>query len=160
MIRQLGSICALFLLLLLSEGCSVSHQTKLAATSFDNGEYFKSITAYRKIYTKTKGREKKAAIQLKIAEAFYKIGQYRQAESYFKSAINKDPSDMSIILRYAEVLRANGKYDEAIKNYQKFLNTNPKDLPALNGIASSKTCVELLKNQSAYKIENLKETLV
>ncbi len=157
MIRQLGSVAVLFLLLFLSESCSVSHQTRMAATSFDNGEYFKSIAAYRKIYTKIKGRENKAAIQLKIAEAFYKTGQYRQAESYFKSAIFKDPSDISILLRYAEVLRANGKYDEAIKNYQKFLSHLPKDERALNGITSCKSSQELLKNQTLYKIENLKE---
>ena len=157
MIRRCGSIFAFFLLLLLSEGCSVSHQTRLAATSFDNGEYFKSIAAYRKVYPKTKGRENKTAIQLKIAEALYKIGQYRQAESYFKSAIFKDPSDISTILRYAEVLRANGKYDEAIKNYQKFLTHQPKDERALNGITSCKTSKELAKNLTAYKIENLKE---
>ena len=87
MILRSGSYFALLLLLLLGEGCTVTHQTRLAATSFDNGEYYKSIVAYRKIYAKSKGRENKAAIQLKIAESFYKIGQYRQAESYFKSAI-------------------------------------------------------------------------
>ena len=129
----------------------------MAASSFDNGEYFKSIAAYRKIYTKTKGRENKAAIQLKIAEAFYRIGQYRQAESYFKSAIFKDPSDATILLRYAEVLRSNGKYEEAIKNYQKFLQYLPKDERALNGIISCNTSKELLSKQTLYKIENLKE---
>ncbi|MEK7719865.1 MAG: OmpA family protein [Bacteroidota bacterium] len=157
MIRTLGSIFALIFLLILSEGCTVSHQARLAATTFDNGEYFKSIAAYRKIYTKTKGRENKAAIQLKIAEAFYKIGQYRQAESYFKSAIFKDPSDATILLRYAEVLRSNGKYDEAIKNYQKFLQYLPKDERALNGIISCNTSKDLMSKQTQYKIENLKE---
>lgn len=157
MIRKAGSIFAFLLLLILSEGCSVSHQTRLAANSFDNGEYFRSIAAYRNIYAKTKGRENKAAIQLKIGEAFYKIGQYRQAESYFKSAIYKDPADKTSLLRYAEVLRANGKYGEAIQNYQKFLISNPKDERALNGITSCQTCQELLKKKTSYQIENLKE---
>ena len=157
MIPRLGSVFALFLLLVLSEGCTVSHQTRLAATSFDNGEYYKSIASYRKVYSKTKGRENKAVIQLKIGEAFYKIGQYRQAESYFKSAIFKDPSDETILLRYAEVLRANGKYDESIKSYQKFLTHQPKDERALNGIVSCKSIKEMLKNNTLYKIENLKE---
>ena len=157
MIRWFGSILALLLLLVLSEGCGVSHQTRVAATTFDNGEYFKSIASYRKIYTQLKDREKKAAVQLKIAEAFYKIGQYRQAESYFKSAIFKDPSDMTTFLRYAEVLRANGKYDEAIKNFEKFLVSNPRDQRALNGIISCKTIKDLSNNITLYKIENLKD---
>ncbi len=157
MIRQCGSIIALFALLFLSGGCGVSHQSRMAATTFDNGEYYKSIAAYRNVYTKTKGRDKKAAIQLKIAEAFYRIGQYRQAESYFKSAIYNDPSDQTILLRYAEVLRANGKYDEAIKNYQRFLKTNAKDERALNGIISCNSCKDMVKNQSQYLIANLKD---
>jgi len=157
MIRRLGSIFSLLFLLVLSEGCTVSHQTKLAAASFDNGEYFKSIAAYRKVYGLTKGRDNKAAIQLKIADAFYKIGQYRQAESYFKSAIYKDPADKTTFLRYAEVLRANGKYEESIKNYQKFLSFIPGDDRALNGIASCNTCLELIRNPTKYTIENLKE---
>jgi peptidoglycan-associated lipoprotein len=157
MIRRLGSIFSLLFLLVLSEGCTVSRQTKLAAASFDNGEFFKSIAAYRKIYILTKGRDKKAAIQLRIADAFYKIGQYRQAESYFKSAIYKDPADKTTFLRYAEVLRANGIYEESIKNYQKFLSFNPGDDRALNGIASCNTCLELIRNPTKYTIENLKE---
>ncbi len=157
MIRQVGSIFALFALLLLCDGCTVSMQSKRAATSFDNGEYYKCIAEYRKIYTKTKGREKKAEIQLKIAESLYRIGQYRQAESYFKSAIYKDPSDLTTILRYAEVLRANGKYDESIKSYKRFLKTNPKDERALNGIISCNTCKDMIKNPTQYQIENLKD---
>ena len=157
MIRRLGSIFCLISLLLLSEGCTVSHQTKLAAASFENGEFFKSIAAYRKVYGLTKGRENKAAIQLKIADAFYKIGQYRQAESYFKSAIYKDPADKIVFLKYAEVLRANGKYEESIKNYQKFLLALPGDDRALNGISSCNTSMSLIANPTKYTIENLKE---
>ena len=157
MIRRLGSIFCLIFLLVLSEGCTVSHKTKLAAACFDNGEFYKSIAAYRKVYGLTKGRDGKAAIQLKIADAFYKIGQYRQAESYFKSAIYKEPSDKTVYLRYAEVLRANVKYEESIKNYQKFLSFNSGDDRALNGIASCNTCMELIRNPTKYTIENLKE---
>lgn len=148
---------AALLVFLLGGGCSVSHQTKIAAAAFDNGEYFKSIAAYRAVYMGTKGRENKAAVQLKIGEALYKIGQYRQAESYFKSAVSKDPADVTSLLHYAEVLRANGKYDEAVKNYQKFLAANPKDERAVNGIVSCQTCREIMKNRTLYQIGNLKE---
>ena len=157
MFRSIGFIVTIFSLLFLGNGCSVSHQTRMAATTFNNGEYYKSIASYRKVYTKTKGREGKAAIQLKIAEAYYKIGQYRQAESYFKSATYKDPADMTVLLRYAEVLRANGKYEEAVVNYKKYLVSSPKDERAINGIASCQTSRELMNNLTLYKIENLKE---
>jgi peptidoglycan-associated lipoprotein len=152
-----GSIVVFILFLFLFEGCTVTRQTRLAAASYENGEYYQCITSYRKVYSKTKGKENKAAIQLKIAESLYRIGQYRQAESYFKGFVNKDPDDMTILLRYAEVLRSNGKYEESIKNYRKFLNANPGDERALNGIISCNTGNELLKSKSLYIIENIKE---
>jgi tetratricopeptide (TPR) repeat protein len=147
-----GSIVVFLLFPVLFGGCTVTRQTRLAAASYENGEYYQCITSYRKVYSKTKGKENKAAIQLKIAESLYRIGQYRQAESYFKGFVNKDPDDMTILLRYAEVLRANGKYEESIRNYRKFLNTNPGDERALNGIVSCNTGNELLKSKSLYII--------
>lgn len=157
MLLRSGSLFLLLVMLFLSEGCTVTNQTKSAAASFENGEYYKSVAAYRKVYPKTKGKDTKAAIQLKLAESLFRIGQYRQAESYFKSAINKDPADMTIVLRYAEVLRANGKYDESVKNYKKFLAVNPGDERALNGLVSCSTAKDLLKNKTPYVIENVKE---
>ncbi len=137
--------------------CTVSNQYKTALTSYEIGEYYKSIAALRKVYPKTKDREQKANIQFKIAEAFYKIGQYRQAESYFKSALLHNSGGTIIWLHYAEVLRANGKYDEAISNYKAYLDSVPDDKMALNGIESSQKTREWLKTPTRYKIENLKE---
>ena len=126
-------------------------------TSFEIGEYTKSIASFRKVYTKTQDRQQKAEIQFKIAEAFYKIGQYRAAEGYYKSALIRNGGGAISWLHYAEVLRANGKYDEAIKSYKVYLDSVPKDQMALNGIESSLKTKEWLKNPSRYKIENLKD---
>ncbi|MCE1198591.1 MAG: OmpA family protein [Marinilabiliales bacterium] len=142
---------------LLLAGCAASRQAKQAAVSFRNGEYYKSINAYRKAYPKTKGRENKAFVQLQIAEGFYRVGQYRQAESYFKSATYLEPADKTVYLHYAEVLRSIGKYPEAIRNYQKFLTFLPGDERALNGIQSCHAAPELLKEKSSFHVENLRE---
>lgn len=137
--------------------CTVSNHYKTALTSFEIGEYYKSIASLRKVYPKTKDRQQKTIIQYKIAEAYYKIGQYRQAESYFRSAMIRNSGGTITLLHFAEVLRANGKYEEAIKNYQAYLDTVPKDQMAINGIESSKKTQEWLKTPTRYKIENLKE---
>lgn len=146
-----------YLLLGCFSSCGVSYHFKKALTSFEIGEYYKSIGALRKVNMKTVDRQKKALIQFKIAEAYYKIGQYRSAESYFKSALIHNPGDNIIWLHYAEVLRANGKYEEAIKNYTAFLAVAPGDQMALNGIESSKKTVEWINSPTRYKIENLKD---
>ena len=147
----------LLILIGITCSCTVSNQYKTALTAFEIGEYAKSITALRKSYTKIKDRQQKASIQFKIAEAYYKIGQYRQAESYFKSALIRNSGGTVVLLHYAEVLRANGKYEEAIKNYKAYLDSVPGDKMAINGIESSQKTQEWLKAQTRYKIENLKE---
>ena len=147
----------LILLVTCTYSCTVSRQYKTALTTFEIGEYSKSITSLRKAYTKIKDREKKSLIQFKIAEANYKIGQYRSAESYFKSAMIRNSGGTVSWLHYAEVLRANGKYEEAIKNYKAYLDSFPTDRLALNGIESSEKTEEWLKIPSRYQIENLKD---
>ena len=137
--------------------CTVPKNYRSAMTSFEIGEYTKSIASLRKVYTETKDRQQKAMIQFKIAEAYYKIGQYRSAEGYFKSALIRNPGGAITWLHYAEVLRANGKYDEAIKNYKAYLDSVPGNQMAINGIESSEKTEEWLKNPTRYKIENLKD---
>jgi len=147
----------LLLLIGLTFSCTVSKRYRSAMTAFEIGEYTKSIASFRKVYVQTKDRQKKAEIQFKIAEAYYKIGQYRSAEGYYKSALLRNAGGAIIWLHYAEVLRANGKYDEAIKNYKAYLDSVAKDEMALNGIESSLKTKEWLKTPTRYKIDNLKE---
>jgi peptidoglycan-associated lipoprotein len=147
----------LLILILSTVSCTVSKNYRSALTSFEIGEYNKSIASFRKVYTKTKDRQQKAVIQFKIAEAYYKIGQYRSAEGYFKSALIRNAGGSITWLHYAEVLRANGKYDEAIKNYKAFLDSIPGNQMAINGIESCEKTKEWLKKPTRYKIENLKD---
>lgn len=137
--------------------CTVSRRYNAAMTSFEIGEYTKSIAAFRKVYRETKDRQKKAEIQFKIAEAYYNIGQYHSAEGYYKSALIRNAGGVTTLLHYAETLRANEKYDEAIINYKLYLDVVPDNQMALNGIESSLKTKEWLKKPSRYKIENLKD---
>ncbi len=137
--------------------CSVSRRYRSALDSYDYGEYYKSIDACRKVYRETKDREQKAHLQLVIAEAYYNIGKYRYAESYFKSAFLRNAGNALAHLHYAEVLRADGKYVEAISNYKTYLDSFPKDERALNGIESCKQIQEWVKNPTRYQVVNLKE---
>ena len=150
-------ILFLFLLLLTTLSCTVSNHYKTALTAYEIGEYHKSIASLRKVYTKIKDRQRKGEIQFKIAEAYYKIGQYRQSESYFKSAMIRNTGGSLSLLHYAEVLRANGKYDEAISNYKTYLDSVPGSQMAINGIESAQKTSEWLKSPTRYKVENLKE---
>ncbi|MCX6236004.1 MAG: tetratricopeptide repeat protein, partial [Bacteroidia bacterium] len=154
--RKILHYC-LLLLIGITFSCTVSKRYHSALTSFEIGEYTKSIASFRKVYTESKDRQLKAEIQFKIAEAYYKIGQYRSAEGYYKSALIRNAGGPTAWLHFAEVLRANGKYDEAIKDYKAYLDSVPGDQMALNGIESSLKTKEWLKKPTHYKIENLKD---
>jgi len=147
----------LLILIGITSSCTVSKHYNSAMTSFEIGEYTKSIASFRKVYSETKDRQRKAEIQFKIAEAYYYIGQYRQAEGYYKSALIRNAGGKTTLLHYAETLRANEKYDEAIKNYKQYLDSVPGNKMALNGIESSEKTKDWLKSPSRYKIENLKD---
>ena len=144
-------------LIVLFFSCTVTKRFHTAMTSFEIGEYTKSIVSLRNVYRKTKDRHQKAAIQFKIAEAYYRIGQYRSAEGYYKSSLIRNTGGTTTWLHYAEVLRANGKYDEAITNYKVYLDSVPGDQMALNGIESSQKTKEWLKKPTRYKVDNLKD---
>jgi peptidoglycan-associated lipoprotein len=154
--RKVRIIC-LLLITGITFSCSVSHRYRLAMNSFNIGEYYKSIDACRKVYRETKDRRQKAMLQFKIAEAYYSIGQYRYAESYFKSALLRNAGGAMTYLHYADVLKANGKYDEAITNYKTYLDSFPDNRSALNGIESCNNIKGWQKNPSRFQVTNLKE---
>lgn len=145
------------LLIVIAESCSLSRHYNSAIKTYNIGEYYKSIEDCRKAYRAIKDKKQKAELQFKIAEAYYHIGQYRQAESYYKSALLRNAGGNLTYLHYAEVLRANGKYDDAVTNYNLYLNLVPKDERALNGVESSKTAVEWIKSPTRYQVNSLKE---
>ncbi len=145
------------LLIVITESCSLSRHYRSAIKTYNIGEYYKSIEDCRKAYKAIKDKKQKAELQFKIAEAYYNIGQYRLAESYYKSALLRNAGGDLIYLHYAEVLRAGGKYEEAILNYNLYLNSVPNDERALSGIESCKTAKEWIKTPTRYQVNTMKE---
>ncbi len=157
MIRRNFQIAVFLVVVFFVQSCSVSHRYRQAARTFEIGEYYKSVAAYRKVYREVSDRNRKAEIQFKIAEAYYRIGQYRTAENYYKSALIRNMGGAVTYLHYADVLRANGKYKEAETNYQVYLDSVPGDQRALNGLESCRKTPEWIQAPTRYKIENLKD---
>ncbi len=154
--RRGGSLFLAIALLLLIQSCSVNQRYNAAMRTYNIGEYSKSIEAYRKAFRETKDRNRRATIQFKIAEAYYAIGQYRSAENYYRSSLNRNMGGAVTYLHYADVLKANGNYKDAITQYEIYLDSVPGDKRALNGIASCRVATEWSKHPSRYKVENLK----
>lgn len=122
---------------------------------YDNGEYAKAITWYKKV-VKSKNLKEKEAAYLKLADSYRRINNYDDAESnyirYFE--LNTDP-DKEAVLNYAQILKSNGKYDDAAEMYATYLK---KDSTATDIKKALKFCREIKYYQSRpleYAVNNV-----
>ncbi|MBC7486246.1 MAG: PD40 domain-containing protein [Cytophagaceae bacterium] len=84
---------------------------------FEVRYYAKAIPEYEKYLRSTK----LAAIELKLADCYRKVGQYEKAEDVYASyfAKQKHKVNDSLIIRYADVLKKQEKYAEAKAEYEQ-----------------------------------------
>ena len=96
---------------------------KKADKAVDSGEYYKATDLYKKAYTRSDERVEKTEISFKMANCAMFVGNYKQAETYYKRTIKlryiemfNDPMVMFLL---GNALKAQEKYDEAIEDYRK-----------------------------------------
>ena len=99
----------------------------------NNPEFAKAMDYYKRAYSKSSDKIQKIGMSFRMAECARKIGNYRQAESYYKRTI-KMRYDDPIAIYYLGMMQRNiasnktaekavSKYNEAIKSFQ---NQYPK----------------------------------
>jgi len=120
---------------------------------YEEEKYFEAIELYKKAYVKEKGRDVKAEIIFKIAEAYRLSDQTEQAMVWFEKSIIAQYADPIAHLRLAEMKMQNGKYDEALVEYQKYTAEKPGDPRGKQGIESAKTAQEWADNPENYIVE-------
>ncbi|MEO8471834.1 MAG: OmpA family protein [Chryseolinea sp.] len=138
--------------------CSVE---KKAAKAFNNGEYQKSITLYKKAVgsSSTSGRA-----NYFIGESYRLSNRIKESEVYYakaapgKAGRNKTIDKDTVQLYYAQSLRANAKYSEAKKELEELAsNTTINGLrdrarAEIKGLDYVST---LSEKSSYYKVKNL-----
>ena len=135
-----------------------SERTKKADMAFEQGEYFKALQLYQKVYEKGKiDKQTKAYVTFQIAECYRYIGNFRKAEMKYKSAIAKKYQNPLVFLYYGQMLRANGKYDLAIEQFKKYLELVPDDKEAQIALKSSELSKEWMLHPTRYQIENIRK---
>jgi len=116
-------------------------------------KYFEAIELYKKAYVKEKGRDVKAEIIFKIAEAYRLSDQTEQAQVWYDKSIIAQYADPIAHLRLAEMKMQNGKYDEALVEFQKYASEKPADPRGKQGIEAAKKAQEWVDNPENYIIE-------
>lgn len=108
----------LVLMLCLLAGSPLQAQYSLlksADREFDTFNFITAIGLYQRAY------EVKPDIRTaeRLAESYYHIRNYREAESWYARLANHDDAKIDHILQYGHVLRNNSKFREAKAQYQR-----------------------------------------
>jgi outer membrane protein OmpA-like peptidoglycan-associated protein/tetratricopeptide (TPR) repeat protein len=134
-------------------------QIKKAENSTQNYSFVDAIEIYEGILKKSKGisNEELIKVKLKLAEAYFFVKDYTNAEKYYSEALNTNPilkgEELKSYQRYAQVLSTKNKYKEAAEMYTKYTDLQEQDK---RGIEFSKLYTNLeplTRNSSSYKLE-------
>ncbi|MFB2120694.1 OmpA family protein [Parapedobacter sp. 2B3] len=130
---------------------------KSADREFDTFNFINAIELYQRAY------EVKPDIRTaeRLAESYYHIRNYREAEIWYARLANHDEAKIDHILQYGHILRNNSKFREAKAQYQRVALKaegiiTPEELAVL--YASCDSAVVWLENPiKAVEIKNQKK---
>jgi tetratricopeptide (TPR) repeat protein len=135
-------VCSIALLLAMStaaqnppEPPEVKGEIERAQSFLANGDPNAAIYLLRQTLEK---RKSPRAAKL-IANYYEKVGDYRQAADYLRTAVSLAPADTAARLDYARLLAWTGAQKEAVAEYQKVLASSPNNEDALLGAARAQS---------------------
>lgn len=128
---------------------------QIADDAYKAGEYGRAISLYKKASVKVKDDSQKAGILFKTASCFRNIGDSKQAEVWFKKAIDVKYPDPVSILYYADAKKMNELYDEAVIEYQKYNKLVPGDPRGVTGAESCELAAKWKNKPTRYKVESM-----
>lgn len=131
-------------------------QLKKAELAYDQYEFHKAIELFKRAYSKSSDRAQKIEMSFKLAECARRIGNYRQAESYYKRTIKMRYDDPVALLYLAMMQRNLGKYNDAIENFKLYSEKVPGDIRAQESIEACKLAKEWTENPTRYAVANMK----
>ena len=149
-----GTICTLFVLLVLITTSQLSAQIKSANRLYNRMQYAKAIPFYTQVIGKKKSEDKPEA-KIKLADCYRLTNQPQKAELYYSEALSHANDDLEFHFNYANVLRTLGQYNKAKEHYLKFLEIDPNSIKALH---YSKYCDDIKawsENGKTVNIENI-----
>lgn len=134
----------IFVLPILLSLHSCTTGVKDAQTAETREQYYQAIEAYKKAYSGTKDRAKKAEIGNKIADLLLLNRNSAQAEIWYTKAQAMGYSDAKLHYSLGEALKMNEKYPQALKEFEIY----EKEVPGDARVAEQK---ELIKAAQDWK---------
>ncbi len=126
-ILPIGMVLGLLLVLLTHSGCRLLFEPQMsAATAFENKQYITASQLLMTEYNNEKNVLKQSAIAYKIAECFRMANHIKDAEVWYKKALEYS-TEQGLLFKYALMLKSNGKYNQAMQLFKEYTLSNPND---------------------------------
>ncbi|MBA3285732.1 MAG: tetratricopeptide repeat protein, partial [Nitrosopumilus sp.] len=156
--RIIGTYGLLLMLLLTLPTDVVMAQRNRTADvdeAFQRANYAEAINLYKQAYAKEKRPEEIASISFKIAESNRLMNNTKEAEDWYRKAMEGNYNDPIVRYRLGQMLKENGKYDEAITQFNAYKGAAPEDQRADIAIQSTQTAQEWRDNPTRHSVTNI-----
>lgn len=128
-----------------------------AYEAFDSEEYYYATQLLKDAYDEARGRDQKAEVLFKTAEAYRMMNEYGEAEQFYNKAIKVGYKDPKAILYKGDMLKAQGEFEDAIEAYQDYKKENPTDPAGDIAIESTRKAIAQKNRPSQYQVDNMKD---
>ena len=125
-----------------------------ANKAFDNAEFGKAETIFKRAYDRSDDRNEKNEIGFKLAQCYFYLGNYKKAESNFRRAIKMRYDNPAVHFYLAECYKAMEKFEKAEEQYKIYVELNPDDPKGLIGLESLRISQEWVLDGSKYRVVN------
>ena len=150
-------LCTTMLLPVLLFGQEQKSVRVMADEAFERQEYAAAGALYTKVAQKVKGKHA-AAVLVKVAACYSKIGQYDDAGAWYQRLQARPDCPSSVHLLYGEVLKSTGKYVEAKEQINKFKSGKADSMRLKNiMLAGCDSAIAWKSARVDMAMENIKE---
>lgn len=145
-----------FCLLLITFSFGLNAQKKKADKLFDKAQYYKAIPKYKKA-SKTSDVLAKQESLIRLADCYRLLKDYKNAEIYYKQAIELGNVKSEVKYEYGYVLKTNNNYTAAMNNFMAYIDEKPNDKRAEYAIKSCQEIKYWQTKPQEYEVKNLED---
>ena len=150
-----GLLIMLFMAFATNTAMAQKSRTADADEAFQRANYAEAVNLYKQAYAKEKRPEEIATISFKLAESYRLMNDTKEAENWYRKAIESNYPDPIAKYYLGRMLKENGKYDEAITQFNEYKAAAPSDARADQAIQSTKTAQEWRDSPTRHSISNV-----
>ena len=125
-----------------------------ALTYFNSGEYTKCQELLVKYFPKIKDKPTKGQAAFYIGECSRNLSDARNAERWYRKAVQAKYSNPLATLYLADALKMKGNYEDASIQYSNYHDLVPEDPRGEQGIKDCETSIKWINNPTRYVVWN------